>query len=167
MGKEDKKSVVQKVARFIKPTLNFEIICRCGGCCTLTQWYELSWDQGWTREVGKPYLLTLVQDISQTSKHRPQVWGEFPNILPLIISDFLFSLLGCPCSLLRWGAWRILLCIRLSLSLLLSVGGVFFLSGRWGVERKKETYLTRNTIPEAAVISFSPSWARVALSCKR
>ena len=73
MGKEDKKSVVQKVARFIKPTLKFKIICRCGGCCTLTQWYGLSWDQGWTREVGKPYLLTLVQDISQTSKHQLQV----------------------------------------------------------------------------------------------
>ena len=48
---------------------------------------------------------------------------------------------------------------------------------RWGIfffhvvgvlkEKTSLTHLIRNTIPEVAVISFSPSWARVALSCKR
>ena len=48
---------------------------------------------------------------------------------------------------------------------------------RWGIffsrvggvltEKTSLTHLIRNTIPEVAVISFSPSWARVALFCKR
>ena len=48
---------------------------------------------------------------------------------------------------------------------------------RWGIffsrvggvlkERNSLTLLVRNTIPKVAVIGFSPSWARVALSCRR
>ena len=46
--------------------------------------------------------------------------------------------------------------------------GIFF-SQVGGVLKEKTslTHLIGNTIPEVAVISFSPSWARVALFCRR
>ena len=71
LGKEDKKSVVQKVIWSME--VDDLLLTRFGVCCTQTQWCALSWDQGWISEAAKQSLLTLALATDRKSKLQPQV----------------------------------------------------------------------------------------------